>query len=85
MKTKFTIFKNQIAGVTKAAENFTDLLENVMTKKELEFWSHIQFKDSENRTIQITREYLEEQNMTFEDCVADWLANGDIEQEIYSI
>lgn len=85
MKTKFTIFKNQIIGATKSAKDFTDLLENVMNKKEIKFWSHVQFKDSENRTIQITRRFFEEQNMTFTECVEDWLAHGDIEEEILSI
>lgn len=85
MKTKFTIFKNQIIGVTKPAKDFTDLVENVMNKKEKEFWSHVQYKDDENRTIQITREFLEEQNMTFTECVEDWLLHGDTQEEILSI
>lgn len=82
---KFTIFKNQIVGVTKIAKDFKDLFENKFSKKEKEFWSHVQFKDSENRTIQITREFFEEQKMTFEQCVSDWLEHGDLKEEILSI
>ena len=79
---KFTIFKNQIIGTSKYAKDFADLLENKFSNKEKIFWSHVQFKDSENRTIQITREYFEEQKMTFEECVNDWLAYGDLNEEI---
>lgn len=87
MKTKFTIFKNQFIGFTRRADNFDDLLNNVMTKRDKEFWSNIQFKDSHNRTINITREFLE-QGMTFDEVVYDWIDNAtedELTEEILSI
>lgn len=81
---KFTIFKNQTVGYTKYAKNFEDL-KSKMTKKERLYWSHVQYKDEHGRTIQITREYLEEQKMSLKEVVQDWLQHGDTSEIIYSI
>jgi hypothetical protein len=75
---KFAVFCNQAVGTWKPAKDFDDLL-NKMTKKQREFWSNIQFIDSQGRLINITREFLEE-GMTFDEAVWDWLEWADINQ-----
>lgn len=87
MKTKFTIFLNQFIGTTRKAEDFAGLINNVMTRKEKKHWSNIQFKNKENQTVNITREFLE-YGMTFEEVVNDWIENASEEmlcEEILSI
>ena len=41
------------------------------------------FKDEDGKTINITREFL--QDMTFDEVVNDWIAFGDTEQTIHTI
>ena len=84
MRTKFTIFKNKLVGETKKANDVFDLLENTMTKNDKKFWSCVKFKDKNNKTIQITREFLD-QGMSVECIIHDWVLNGDLEDDIISI
>ena len=80
--TPFGVFKNQIIGEEVRAIDFQDLLNNRMTNKQKEFWSNVMFKDCEGRTIQITREFFDEQLMSESEIVADWIEHGDTEAEI---
>jgi len=80
--TPFGVFKNQIIGEEVRAIDFKDLLNNRMTNKQKEFWSNVMFKDCEGRTIQITREFFDEQLMSESEIVADWIEHGDTEAEI---
>lgn len=76
MKTKlktFGVFCNCITGYKVKAKNFEDLVKNRMTKRQKEFWSEIKYKDENENTIVIHREYLEEQGMTFDEIVQDYL------------
>lgn len=81
-KIKFTIFCNKMFGETKKAWSFQELLDS-MSKRHKEFWSNIMFKDEDGKTINITREFL--QDMTFDEVVNDWIAFGDTEQTIHTI
>ena len=80
--TKFGVFCNQMIGQEVRAIDFQDLINNRMTNKQKAFWSNVMFKDSEGRTIQITREFFDEQLMTESQIVADWIEHGDTEEEI---
>ena len=82
---KFTIFCNKMFGETKKALSINDLF-NKMTKRHREHWSEIKFKDEQGRTIQITREFLE-QGMTIGEIIEDWIINckDRLEDEIFSI
>ena len=82
---KFTIFCNRMFGETKSSLSIDDLF-NKMTKRHKEHWSEIKFKDEQGRTIQITREFLE-QGMTIEEIIEDWILNCQdrLKDEIFSI
>jgi hypothetical protein len=67
----FTVHSVIIAELRKAWS--IDELLKILPQKTLKFWTHIQYKDSENRMIQITREYIDEQGMTVQECIDDWI------------
>lgn len=71
--TKFAVFCNRTIAEIVKAKDFDDLIENRMLKRQKEFWSSVNFKDDEDRTICITREFLDDQGMTFDEVVLDWL------------
>ncbi len=80
-RTKFAIFCNSFIGEIKSAHSIEELLESKMTIRQKKFWSNIRYRDAQNRTIDITREYLE-QGMTIEQVVKDYIEYGNIEEEI---
>lgn len=82
---KFAVFCNRICGEVKKAESIKDLIENRMTKKQKQFWSEVKYYDAQGRVIQITREFLDEQGMTIEDVISDWITWGDLEGEIITL
>jgi len=82
MKTTFAVFVNQMVGEQKKAENIKDLLENKMNQRQKNFWTHVMFLNEDGETIQITREFLEEQGMLEHEIVQDWICHGDTEAEI---
>ena len=81
---KFTIFCNRMVGETKLAKSVEDLIEK-MTKRHSNFWGVIKFKDEENRTISITREFMDDEGMTIEEIIEDHIEFGDLEEDIHSI
>lgn len=74
---KFVIFCNRSVGEVVPAKSPQELIEN-MTKRHAEFWSDIKFKDEADRTIMITREFLE-QGMTIDSLIENYIANADEE------
>jgi len=55
-----------------------------MTKKETEFWSHVQWLNDDNNTVQITRDFIE-QGMSIDEVVIDWMEHGDLCEIIHAI
>lgn len=85
---KFAVFCNRMCGQEVRALDFDDLLENRMTKKQKTFWSNVQFKDSQGRTINIAREFIDEQGMSFDEVFHDWIDNAtqaELESKIHVI
>ena len=80
----FGVFCNKIVGEKVKAKDFTDLIENRLSKRLKNFWSEIKFMDNYGNTIVINREFLDEQGMSFDEIVCDWLSNASREdlQEI---
>jgi len=75
----FAVFCNRMVGEKVKAIDFDDLTDSRMSKRHQKFWSNIMFMDSEGRTINVTREYLQ-QGMTFEEAVTDWIDYATPEQ-----
>ena len=88
LKTAFTIFCNQMFGETKRFFTLEECLES-MTKRHNKFWSNIKWKDEEGRTINFSREFFEEQGMSKEEIISDWLEHASkeelFEDTIYTI
>lgn len=63
---------NRIVGEEVKAKDFDDLIENKMSKRHKEFWSEVKFKDEDGDVISISREFIDEQGMTFDEVVSDW-------------
>lgn len=84
---KFAVFKNQMFGEEVRAKDFDDLLNNRMTKRQRKFWSNVKFTDSKGRNINISREFLEEQRMTFDEIVDDFIehCSEQFEDAIYVV
>lgn len=75
MKNKLKVFMvlcNRIVGEEVKAKDFDDLIENKMSKRHKEFWSEVKFKDEDGDVISISREFIDEQGMTFDEVVSDW-------------
>ncbi len=71
----FGVFCNRTVGERVKAIDFQDLLDNRMTNKQKRFWSEVKFTDTQERTICITQEFLE-QGMTFDEIVQDWITHN---------
>lgn len=85
-KPRFTIFCNETAGETKPYWSLKECIDG-MTKRHQDFWSNIQYKDQHDKTINVSREFIE-QGMSLDEVVADYLENAspeDLKQTIYSI
>jgi hypothetical protein len=82
----FAIFCNATFGQKVKEKYFEDLTKNRLNKKQEQLWSEIRFKDEEDRTITISREFLD-QGMTFEEVLQDYVENCEhlFEEEIYTI
>lgn len=82
---KYAVYTNSIiVGEAVSASSLGDLLGK-MLKRQKNYWQVIKYKDDENRTIQVSREFWEDQGMSFAEIVEDWLeyANeDDLEEEI---
>jgi hypothetical protein len=73
-------------GETKRGSSIQDIIDR-MTKRHKQFWSNIQYKDDEGRTINISRDFLEE-GMTIDEVIEDYITHStdeDFEQNIYTI
>jgi len=70
-----------MVGETKRFFTLEECLEN-MTKRHKKFWSNIKWKDEEGRTISFSREFFEEQGMSKEEVIQDWLDNA-TEEELF--
>lgn len=73
-----------IVGELIKAKDISDLIENILSKKVSNNWEIISFVDSENRSINVTKEFLEE-GMTLNEVIQDWIDNGDIEEPIMAL
>lgn len=81
----FSVSQNgMILGEVIKAKDLNDLLENRLSKKAKENWSLIQFVDSEDRSISIRREFLDE-GMSIEQIIEDWILSGDINEPIQAL
>ncbi len=81
----FVVFCNRVVGETVKAKDFNDLLENRVTNKLRIFWSEIKFKDEDGNTICIERRFMDEDGMSFEECVEDFklhASEDDLSEEI---
>ncbi len=78
---KFAVFCNRMVGETKSATSLEELIESKMLKRQKEFWSEIKFKDEQNRTIVISREFVE-QGMSILEIISDHLEHGDLAEDI---
>lgn len=81
---KFAVFCNQMIGHLRKAPSVAEVIE-ALPKRVQTYWSNIMYKDEEGRTINITREYLEEQGMTIEEIIQDHIEHGDTEDIILVI
>lgn len=84
----FGVFCNRIVGEKVKAKDFTDLIENRLSKRLKNFWSEIKFQDDDGNTIVINREFLDEQGMSFDEVVSDWLVNAsedDLQEVIQTV
>jgi len=82
---KFAVFCNLAYGEWRKAKDINDLF-NRMSKRQLAYWSHIEFKDEQDNTIHISR-WLLEQGMSIEDCINDWKlhCSDQFNETIYAI
>jgi hypothetical protein len=71
-----------ILGEVFKAIDIHDLIQNKLPKRVLERWEIISFVDSENRNISVTREYIDEDGMTIDEVIQDWIDNGHTEEPI---
>ena len=84
MKKKFVIFCNRTIGELKREFTPQDVVAN-MSKRHKQFWSNFMYKDEQDRTINITKEFLE-QGMTMDEVIADWIEyaeDSQLEEPIY--
>lgn len=58
------------------AEDIHDLLGNKMSKADRKTWELIKYRDEQGRVICITREFMDDQGMTLEEVIDDWLEHG---------
>ncbi len=77
---KFAIFCNTFIGEIKSASSIEELLETKILKRQKN-WSVIKYTDSQNRTISITQEYIE-QGMSIQEIIDDHILFGNINEEI---
>jgi hypothetical protein len=73
-----------IVGELFKAIDINDLLENRLPKRVLNNWEIISFVDSENRNINITKEFMDD-GMTLNEVIQDWIENGDIDEPIIAL
>lgn len=73
-----------IVGELIKAKDISDLIENRLSKKVSNNWEIISFVDSKNRSINVTKEFLEE-GMTLNEVIQDWIDNGDIEEPVMAL
>ena len=78
---KFAVFCNQMIGHIRKAPSVAEVIE-ALPKRVKTYWSSIQYKDEDGRTICITREFLEEQGMSIAEVIEDHLSFGDTKEEI---
>ena len=78
---KFAVFCNQMIGHIRKAPSVAEVIE-ALPKRVKTYWSNIQYKDEEGRTINISREYLQEQGMSIAEVIEDHLQYGDTEDGI---
>ena len=80
MKTKlkaFEVFCNRVIGETVKANDIQDLFDNRLLKRQEKFWSTVEFVDNENRNITITRHFMDDDGMTLDEVIQDWIDWGD--------
>jgi len=84
-KTKLKSFSvchsGLITGEFFKAKSVLNLMER-LPKSVRNNWETISFVDSENRNICVTREFMENDGMTIEETINDWVENGDIVEPI---
>ena len=76
LKTKYAVFTNYnvCVGLLRRAWSLEDLFEN-LPKWVQRSLSHVQYRDEEGRMIQITHYFMEDQGMTIQECIDDWIEN----------
>lgn len=70
-----------ISGELFKANDIFDLINNRLPKRVSDTWETISFIDSENRSITVTWDFIE-QGLTIDEVIEDWISNGDTNEEI---
>jgi hypothetical protein len=78
---KFGVFCNQMIGHLRTAATVAEAID-ALPKRVKKCWSNIMYKDEEGRTINIPRDFLEEQGMSIDEIIADCIEHGNIEDNI---
>ena len=73
-----------IIGELFKAKDVSDLIKNRLPKKVLKNWEIISFINSDNQSICVTREFLDE-GMTIKEAIQDWITNGDIFDDVIAL
>ena len=83
---KYTIFCDRLVGQSITATSLSEVIDKMGFRLK-NSWSNIKYKDSDNRTINITREFLDA-GMSQNEIIADYIHWGnehDFNEEILSI
>lgn len=67
------------------AKDINSLISEKLPQRVLRNWETISFVDSQNKNICVTREFMENDKMTLEETINDWIENGDTETPIEAL
>lgn len=82
----FSVFHSAlIIGELFKAKDIHDLIDNRLPKKVLNNWEIISFIDSENRNISVTRSFMDDDKMSLDETIQDWIDNGNTLEPVLAL